>query len=436
MGSSGTTQSVSTQQIDPDLQRRHLGLFDDAQQFINQTPFQPFPGQTVAGPQPFQLAAQSLLSQGLLGQGLGFVAPQSFGPFNRDQFQFTTSPTFVPGGGTGGDITSPGTPGDSGDGDPPGDENFDPEVDGPLRMANLAQPPVPRDVSDTQIPTNFPFDPTIGGGGNPGGMQVGNFNLSANAPGAAQNAAAANIASGLGGFMPQQVGQFGFTGDRLAQLQNPFTNQVVDQSLNDLARADAMLRERNIESAGTGTFGGDRQAVRENLQDESFLREAGRLSSQLRSQGFDRAAGLVGQENKFGLQAALANQGAGLQAGGLNLSAANSLNNFGQTQFGNLLSGVSALNQFGTQNQGLAQDMINSEIQQFNDVRNAPLRDIGLLQSLLTGIPVGINQTHMTPTNRGAGFGGGALTGAGIGSAFGPIGAGIGGGIGGLLGLL
>lgn len=442
MGASGTTQSVTQQNIDPAIRSRHLSLFDDAQDFINQTPFQPFPGQAVAGQQPFQQAAQALLSQGLLGQTLGFQAPQQFGPFTRDGFTFSEPGNFDP------PIAPPprdpgGPTDDTDENDDLGNENNDPDVGpgGPgnrpinFTMASVAAPNIPG--GDTITRPADPFDPTITGTGQGGvGSTVGNFAFNPMAPGAAETQAASGIAGQVGMFQPQQVGGFGFSGSRINELSNPFQQQVIDQNTNDILRAADIMRERTTGSAGASTFGGDRQAIAEAEQDRNTLDTIARQSAQLRSQGFDRAAGLVGQEQQLGQRSALANQQAGLQGGGLNLAGANALNQFGQTGFNNLLSGASALNQFGTQNQANAQDIINAEMNQFNDARNSPLRDIGLLQSLLTGVPVGFNQTQSNPNNRGAGFAGGALTGAGIGAGFGPIGAGIGAFGGGLLGLL
>lgn len=460
MGASGTTQSVTQQNIDPALRDRHLGLFDDAQNFIQQQPFQPFPGQQVAGLQPLQLAAQSLLSQGLLGQNFGFQSPDQMTFDPRNPIPFTRQGIPGPIGGTGGSGGSqdPGG-GDSGNNGDLGNENNDPDVDGPLRMqiANAqagpnfipgggpirgGDPLTPNSTAGPIIgggdiitrPAN-PFDPTIGGTTTPGGDVLGNSTFGST-PGSDQRGLASQIAGQAGMFQPGQVGGFGFSSQDLQRLQNPFTDQVIDQNNQDILRSADILRERTTGSAGASTFGGDRQAIQEAEQDRNTLDTMARQSAQLRSQGFDRAANLVGQEQGFGLSSALANQQAGLQGAGVNLGAANALNNFGQTEFGNLLGGASALNQFGTQNQGTAQDMINAQMNTFNDLRNAPLRDIGLLQSLLTGMPVGMNTTQSTPTNRGAGIGGGALTGAGIGAAFGPLGAGLGGLGGGLLGLL
>ena len=437
MGASGTTQSVTQQNIDPELRNRHLGLFDDAQNFINSSPPQLFPGQQVAGMQPLQQAAQALLSQGLLGQNVGFQMPDSAGPFTANNFTVSDPRSFpsLPG--------NPGTGGGTGDTDTHddlGNEGFDPDVtDRPVNV--LGREGFVNSTAGPNIPggdiLTRGFDPTVTGGGTPGGMQAGDFGPFAGGPGAAQNQAASQIAGQVGQFQPQQIGGFGFSGSDLERLQNPFQQQVIDQNRDDILRSADILREQTTGSAGAGTFGGDRQAIQESEQNRNTLDTIARQSAQLRSAGFDRAAGLVGQEQQFGLQSGLANQQAGLQAGGLNLAGANSLNNFGQSQFNNLLGGASALNQFGTQNQNQAQNFINSEIGQFDELRNAPLRDIGLLQSLLTGMPVGTNQVQTTPNNRGAGFAGGALSGAGIGAGLGgPLGAGIGGGLGGLLGLL
>lgn len=81
--------------------------------------------------------------------------------------------------------------------------------------------------------------------------------------------AAAQTAAGLGGF-------------------NPFEEQVVQRSLDDIARQRDLAQQGvRAQAVGSGAFGGSRQAVAEQEIGRNALDQMGRTSGQLRQAGFD-----------------------------------------------------------------------------------------------------------------------------------------------------
>ena len=81
--------------------------------------------------------------------------------------------------------------------------------------------------------------------------------------------AAAQTAAGIGGF-------------------NPFEEQVVQRSLDDIARQrDIAQQGVRAQAVGSGAFGGSRQAVAEQEIGRNALDQMGRTSGQLRQAGFD-----------------------------------------------------------------------------------------------------------------------------------------------------
>lgn len=196
----------------------------------------------------------------------------------------------------------------------------------------------------------------------------------------------------------------------MGMYQNPYENQVVQSALNDLD----LQRQRSITNqAGgftqAGAFGGSRQGVADSLTNEAAIREAGMLSGNLRSQGFNTAAGLSSQDASNRLNAGLANQNVDLsvagqnagyrqQAGLANQNATNSraefdaglLQNTGQF---NANAGNTAA-QFGAGAQNTA-NLTNAGLLNNNAQYNAGL----LAQS---------NQANMDAMNRGAEFTAGA----------------------------
>ena len=138
----------------------------------------------------------------------------------------------------------------------------------------------------------------------------------------------------------------------IGAYQNPFTEQVIDNTLGDLNDARQMQIQRDQDAAiGRGAFGGSRSAILESETNKNFFDKAGDISSQLRTQGFDRGTNLAGQDinrdfqaqnlmSDYDKQVAMANAGYGNQFGMANLDA--------QNRFG--MANMDAQNQFGLAN--------------------------------------------------------------------------------------
>lgn len=115
------------------------------------------------------------------------------------------------------------------------------------------------------------------------------------------------------------------TGDVTGALrgyQDPYENQVVGQALSDIERSRQIATQGNrAQATMAGAFGGDRSAILEAETNRAYADQAARTAAQLRSQGFDRAAGLAQQDAERALRGGISNQGAGLQAGMANQQA-------------------------------------------------------------------------------------------------------------------
>jgi len=83
----------------------------------------------------------------------------------------------------------------------------------------------------------------------------------------------------------------------LNAYQNPFTEQVIDNTISDLDRARKIQLQSDQDAAiGQGAFGGSRSAILEAETNRNFADRAGDIASRLRSQGFDRATNLASQD--------------------------------------------------------------------------------------------------------------------------------------------
>jgi hypothetical protein len=248
-----------------------------------------------------------------------------------------------------------------------------------------------------QGPTIAGFNPT----------QQAAFNEISGAQGSALpyiNSAAQYAAQGAAPVFPNVMQ---FNAGNLAQFQNPYTQQVTQatQNLFDEQNAEQFNQARGA-AASAGAFGGDREAVLEaQMAQQQQLAEAPALA-QIQQQGFNTAAGLLGQQQQLQLQGmegdAWRQANAAYQMGGLGNEAQNSL-----------LSGAAAQLQAGTMGQQLQQEQLNVPIEQFYQQQAYPFQTTQFLAGLTEGIAPGEGGTATTtspgPNAIGQGIGLGAL---------------------------
>ena len=177
-----------------------------------------------------------------------------------------------------------------------------------------------------------------------------------------------------------------FGAEDIAAFQNPYEEQVVQQSLQDIERSRQM---QSLQDANRATqakaFGGSRYGVQSALTNEAALQEAARTAGQLRSAGYGQAAELAKQARQLNMQ--------GYQ---------NAMN-------------------LGLSRQQFAQLGLDAQ-------RNLPLQRLAIEQSAMSAQPANLGSTSSQPTSKNVLAG--ALGGAAAGAQFGPWGAAAGGLIG------
>ena len=100
-----------------------------------------------------------------------------------------------------------------------------------------------------------------------------------------------------------------FTDANLQAYLNPYTQNVVDSSLEDLSDTyDRSAIASNLRAAAAGAFGGGRHGIRDAQVADDYLRNVARTTSGLRQQAFNTAAQLINQDNQRALQAEQVNQ--------------------------------------------------------------------------------------------------------------------------------
>ena len=166
----------------------------------------------------------------------------------------------------------------------------------------------------------------------------------------------------------------------IGAYQNPFQQQVIDNSLGDLNRARQMQIQSDQDAAiGRGAFGGSRSALLEAETNRNFADRAGNLASSLRSQGFDRATSLAGQDMSRDMQ------NRQFQSGLLGGQLSDQYRNLG------LLSGI------GSQQQGLQQAGMDAGYGEFLRAIGYGPQQLGLLAQGVSALPT---QSNTTSSNK------------------------------------
>ena len=179
-------------------------------------------------------------------------------------------------------------------------------------------------------------------------------------------------------------------------LLNPYLGNVEAGAEAQLQRsADQAQNDLASRAASAGAFGGTRFGVQSAELAGNTARQAGDLSANIRSQGWNTA-----------VQTALA------QAAGVTQGAT-----AGQTAG---LTGAGALASAGALQQNQAQTEMNAALANWQQARDYPLEQLAIRQSALSATPYGGTTSSTQPLNRGnqamTGLSG-AATGAALGGA-------------------
>ena len=119
----------------------------------------------------------------------------------------------------------------------------------------------------------------------------------------------------------------------LTAYENPYTQQVIDQSLDDISRAADMAQIQNAAAATqANAFGGARHGIVEAETNRAAIDQAARTAANLRSQGFESASARAAQDMARQMSAAgqMANMGGLLR--GLQYDDAGRLTAIGEGQ--------------------------------------------------------------------------------------------------------
>tara|TARA_R100001086_G_scaffold227718_1_gene146911 strand:+ start:15987 stop:16835 length:849 start_codon:yes stop_codon:yes gene_type:complete len=170
----------------------------------------------------------------------------------------------------------------------------------------------------------------------------------------------------------------------LQSYQNPFEQQVVDQTLADFDRQRQMIsNEAQDRAIRAGAFGGSRSAILESEATRPLTDQTARTIANLRSRGFDQATRLAeGDLDRLNRQ---------------NIFRRGVI----QDQIQDQVRTLGLLGGIGQQQQRLQQAALDKAREEFDRARLFPQEQLALLTSAASGVPTLAGQYSKKKTGLG-----------------------------------
>jgi hypothetical protein len=204
------------------------------------------------------------------------------------------------------------------------------------------------------------------------------------------------------GYAPQQVqaGQLATTD--LSQYQNPYTQQVIDASAQDVLRnAQIGMQNLGAQAQAARAFGGSRHGIAQAEMGRGVADMLGQQSAMLRAQGFQNAQQAAQSDIANRFAADQFNVNSGLAGSQQRLAAGNQLGNVANIGFGMGQTINRNMMQQGALQQGIQQALIDAAKQQYAGYTNAPAQSINYASNALQAVPGGGGQTQTTSSSPG-----------------------------------
>ena len=190
---------------------------------------------------------------------------------------------------------------------------------------------------------------------------------------------------------------------------NPYLSASLQPQLNEIQRqGDIQAQQAASRATASGAFGGTRGALAQNeAQRNALLAQQNAIA-----QGYNTAFNQAQQAQQFGANLGLQGSQAGIQGAG-------QLANIGGQQLQAQQGILGLQNQYGTQQQQQAQNVINQAMQNYQTAQQYPMTQLGQLKSLVTGLPITdttTTQSQAAPsaTSQLAGLGTTGIAGLGL----------------------
>ena len=215
------------------------------------------------------------------------------------------------------------------------------------------------------------------------------------------NAATLGTLGSMAGLGNVETGMGNVGANYARQATNPYAmqsymNPYVQASLApqlQLANQqyDIAGQKQQSQAAQQGAFGGTREALMnsQNRQNQMLAQ------NQLIGQGYNKAFDTAQQAQQFGANLGLQGLQGQLAANQAYMGGANQLAGIGGAQLASQQGIANLQNQYGQQQQTQQQNAINQAVQNYATGQQYPFMQLGLLNSMLRGLPMQQSSTQM-----------------------------------------
>jgi hypothetical protein len=209
---------------------------------------------------------------------------------------------------------------------------------------------------------------------------------------------ALNQTNALSGFNPSMITPQTVAGTNLSPYENPYTQSVIDPSMQLLAQQNQQgLNSIGNNAIGSKAFGGSRQGVAEGAQNAQSNLLAGQLGAQLYGQNFNQAQAAATGDITRNMQAQTSNQQAGEWGAQFQGQMASQLGALAGSQQQNYLGGLQAAMGGQTALQAQQQNQLAAAQQYYTEQQQYPLQQLAIRQNALAQSPYGQTAIQQSP---------------------------------------
>jgi len=210
-----------------------------------------------------------------------------------------------------------------------------------------------------------------------------------------QAAGLAGVGLGLGGQAAgagQNYMQMATDPRATQAFMSPYMQNVVDYQKSQAYR-DYQMGQPKMQAAavGQGAFGGNRLALQQSEAQRGLMSQMQGIEATGAQNAFQNAQ----QQQQFGANLGLQGYGTALQGLGQANTAAGTLGQLGTQQLGADTNIINLQSQAGAQQQAQEQQKINQSIQDYATAQQYPYMQLGIMNSMLRGLPLQSSTTSM-----------------------------------------
>ena len=197
-------------------------------------------------------------------------------------------------------------------------------------------------------------------------------------------------------YNPYATGQWA---QQAGSYMSPYMQNVVDIQQREAQRqADIAGQSQQAGATQAGAFGGSRDAIMRAEAARNLALQKGDIQAQGLQNAYQSGLGQFNTEQQLREQSRQYGAGLGMQGYQTALQGAGQLGQLGQQQFGQGMDINRLQQQYGTQQQQQAQNVLGTQYQDWLNAQNYPYKQLGFMSDIIRGAPLAkTGETTYTP---------------------------------------